>query len=217
MKQRKKRPEARWITNGKDDKFMIATKIDAYLESHPNWYRGSSKSKIKPKNWSEHMDKMRKNRTKESYEKLGQLMRTDWNPMKTKSGRRNNSKAQKSNRVMRIHAYCKLNNAASYQSKTEAHIVEYLSKYFEVIPQFFFDDDSHYYHNYDMLINLPNGIKLILEYDGGRHDSTYDHDRELVARSKGYEFVAISHDYYYNHGRTKCIKAIIQKYYPEFN
>lgn len=221
---RHKRPPARWITNGKDDKFMVESEIPKFLSDNPNWRYGNSKSggiknletQLFVTNNPSKSDKRRK--------EIPEFMLSDKNPMKTESGRHKNQEAQLSDEVLRKHAICKFNHPRSYQSRSEEYIINYLEAYFEVIPQFFLDNEFKYYHNYDALVKLPNGIEVLFEYDGSIHGkqiglspkSKYkDEDlREYYARLSGYEYICIK-----SMDRSKLLKFVKSQFiklYPEF-
>lgn len=110
-----------------------------------------------------------------------------------------------------------------HQSNLENYIISYLRNYFKVIPQFRIDKE--YNHPYDMLIYLPNGIKLLLEVDGlhWHSNETYgwslakDKYRESYARSKGFEFLVITDEEFKQFKGLKYVKSKVSKYYPELN
>lgn len=105
------------------------------------------------------------------------------------------------------------NRDEPFVSNTELKIRNYLSNYFELIPQFHFSRSSH---RYDMLIKLPNEINLLLEYDGSKFHKDLETDpRELEARLHGYEFLVIKEsDYHANQG-LKYVKSKVAEFFPD--
>jgi hypothetical protein len=107
-----------------------------------------------------------------------------------------------------------------YVSNAESRILNYLKNYFEVYPQFIIDG---YYHPYDMLVKLTNGIDLLIEYDGDywhssrnpRWDSYKDAQREFDAVGNGYEFLIIKESEF-RKGDLKFVKSQVAKFMPEF-
>lgn len=108
-------------------------------------------------------------------------------------------------------------------SNPELHIKSYLMRYgFEFKSQYVIIL-GEFHHSYDFLIKLPNGIKLLMEYDGEYWHSSKnpkwslekDLKRETVAKELGYQFCVIKSSGY-DKDNLKYVKSKIAKFYPEF-
>lgn len=102
-----------------------------------------------------------------------------------------------------------------FTSKAERTISSYLENLFPITRQFKIEG---YNHQYDMMIELPDSRKLIIEYDGHRyHDinlSLEDDPRYINAINNGYLFLRITDIDYHNNRGIAFVRSQIAKFYP---
>lgn len=144
-----------------------------------------------------------------------------WNPGSLQKSGYNLSKSGiEANRRAQIKRWrnpteSQINNCKrNFVSKPEKHIIQYLSNYFQCNSQYFISGSSH---PYDMLVILPNSIKLLIEYDGAywHKETDYSNDpRESLAKLNGFEFLIIHEEKYIELG-LKYVKSEVSKYFPD--
>lgn len=102
-----------------------------------------------------------------------------------------------------------------FTSKAERSISSYLEKLFPLVRQFKIQGLQH---QYDMMIELPDGRKLIIEYDGHHyHDLSIDLKddfRYQYAIEHGYLFLRITDIDYHNNRGIAFVRSEIAKIYP---
>lgn len=104
-----------------------------------------------------------------------------------------------------------------YISNFESEIVNYLKCFFKLHQQYRIKN-SRFKHPYDMMIELPNGINLIIEADGDHwhNGGWYDQLRGKVASKHGYAYLEIRQSDYNKKGRLKYVKQLVSSFFPEF-
>ena len=101
-------------------------------------------------------------------------------------------------------------------SKFELEIVEYLKCFFPVHQQFHINE-SKFHHPYDLKVDLPNGIELLIEADGDywHNRGWYDKLRGKVAIKHGYAYLEIRQSEYNKNGRLKYLKRRVSEFFPD--
>lgn len=102
-----------------------------------------------------------------------------------------------------------------FTSKGERDIADYLEKLFPLFRQYKIKGSEH---QYDMMVKLPDGNNLIIEYDGEHyHDLSIPLDKDpryIHAINNGYKFLKITDIDYHNNRRIAFVRSEIAKIYP---
>lgn len=200
------------ISKGNKESRIDPIMLETYIKD--GWVKGRSNNFKKNKSHKDKVHKSDKSKIHKSNPKWRNLLMYI-----------NNGLINKRVNIYEVYKYLKsgwdLGRLKSYRSKNEIYICNYLSKYFEVIPQYYIPD-SNYKHPYDMLIKLPIG-NVLLEYDGNYiHNSSSsklnlkDKLREIIADQYNYKIVIIKQHAFESNGRLKYVKSRISELYPEF-
>ena len=130
-----------------------------------------------------------------------------------KLGKKQSEETRKKRSISMSLAIAKSNK---FRSKQELECLNYLSNYFITKSQYRIIG-SNYMHPYDIYVLLPNGIQLLIEFDGDywHKDTNYKDDkREQVANMYGYGYIVIKGSDYNKYGKIILKEAVIA-YCPE--
>lgn len=204
------KPGCKKVNNGLSQKLIKPEELDKFLKDNPNYRLGglkaSKSTKIKLS-----ISHLGHKLTESQKRKQSEKMKGKLNPF---FGRRHSKESidKMKASIAKSMPYRKIR---PFMSKPEKIIYSYLSNYFITKTQYRI---KGYNHPYDIYVLLPNGIQLLLEFDGNywHKDTDYkDDNREHIALFNGYAYMVIKESDYYNYNGLQFVKTIISNYYPE--
>lgn len=208
------------VTNGEINHSMPASELDQFLANNPGWRRGNAPNKGKRISKSMTGNKNTLGKVHLTDGKEGRIIDKDkveeflYRHPNFYLGRPEVSESTKDKQSKSHIEYAKT-HPEIWQSKLERYIIDYLSNYFDVKPQYVIEGTRH---PFDALIKLPT-CNLMLEVDGDywHRDQDYDNDwREQLALSNGYQYLVIKESSFHRNKGLKYVKKRINEFYPGF-